>query len=217
MATTLAWLKTNITAIYLAGRATPVQDEAPKVAPKVYMDIHSATLDYCEDAKVWRQLHSGLILNLNSPNGPEMWPTADLYAGLRDTIRAHCVDIRALVFAPENSTGVDGARLLIGQYVAHWNMMVHLATYVSNLLRYLERTWIKRCIDEGQRDIHTIKDLHTMIWKEEVLRVGVPGTEETIRTEMDRAAVLLQSQGEGGIEGDKELAEKFLESLRALA
>jgi hypothetical protein len=180
------------------------------------MDIHSATLDYCEDAKVWRERHSGLILNLNSPNGPEIWPTADLYVRLRDTIRTHCVDIRALLFAPENSVGVDGARRLIGEYVAHWNMMVHLATFVSNLLRYLERTWIKMCMDVGQRDIHMIGDLHTMIWKEEVLRVGVPGTEETIRTEMDRAMVLLQSQGEGGVESDKELVKRFLESLRAL-
>jgi hypothetical protein len=100
---------------------------------------------------------------------------------------------------------------LIGEYLAHWNMMVHLATYVSNLLRYLERKWIKRCMDEGQRDIHMIKDLHTMIWKEEVLHVGVD--QEATRSEMDRAVALLQESGEGGIESDGDLVERFLGSL----
>ena len=98
--------------------------------------------------------------------------------------------------------------------MAHWNMMVSLATYVSNLLRYLERKWIKRCMDEGQRDIHMTKDLHTMIWKEEVLHFGV--ADEATRTEMDRAVALLQEQDQGGTKSDRDLVERFLESLRAV-
>ena len=156
--------------------------------------------------------------NLNSPQRghPENWTTADLYTGLRDAIKAHCVDIRSRVFTPpENSTGgVDGARRLIGEYVAHWDVMVHLAPYVANLLRHLERKWIKRCMDEGQRDIHMIKELHVMIWKEEVLHVGVD--EEATRDEMDRAVALLQEAGEGGIESDGDLVERFLGSLDAV-
>jgi hypothetical protein len=95
--------------------------------------------------------------------------------------------------------------------------MVHLSTYVPNLLRHLETMWIKRCIDEGLPDIHMIKDLHSMIWKEEVLHVGVPGAEEVTRNEMDQAVELLQNQGEGGSESDKELVERFLESLRTVS
>jgi hypothetical protein len=216
MAATLAWLETNITAIYLAGRTTPFQEGPPKVAFKTYLDIHRVTHDYCEGTNQWRLPEA--TYNLNSPqrNHPEGWAIADLYISLRDTIRTHCVNIRSRLFAPENSAGVDGARHLIGEYVAHWNMMVHLSSYVSNLLRYLERKWIKRCMDEGLPDIHMIKDLHSMIWKEEVLHVGVPGAEEVTRNEMDQAVELLQKQGGGGIEGDKELVERFLESLRAV-
>jgi hypothetical protein len=211
LAATLTWLKTTITAIYLAGRTSPSQDGPPKVTPSVYLDIFSATLDYCEGCNRLRE--SGATSNLNSPQRghPENWATADLYTGLRDAIKTHCVDIRTRLFAPENSAGVEGARRLIGEYLAHWNMMVHLATYVSNLLRYLERKWIKRCMDEGQRDIHMIKDLHTMIWKEEVLHVGVD--QEATRSEMDRAVALLQESGEGGIESDGDLVERFLGSL----
>lgn len=168
LAATLAWLKTTITATYLAGSTSPFQDGPPKVTPSVYLDIFSATLDYCEGCNQLRE--PGATSNLNSPQRghPENWATADLYTGLRDAIKTHCVDIRTRLFAPENSAGVGGARHLVGEYVAHWKLMVHLATYVSNLLRYLERKWIKRCMDEGQRDIHMIKDLHTMICKEEV-------------------------------------------------
>ena len=216
MAATLAWLETNITAIYLAGRTTPFQEGPHKVAFKLYLDIHRVTLDYCDGTKQSRR--SGATYNLNSPlrNHPERWATADLYTSLRDTIRTHCIAIRTRLFAPENSAGVDGARRLIGEYVAHWNMMVHLSTYVPNLLRHLEMMWIKRCMDEGLPDIHMIKDLHSMIWKEEVLHVGVPGAEEVTRNEMDPAVELLQNQGECGIGGDKELVEKFLEPLRAV-
>ena len=191
LAVTLAWLETNITAIYLAGRTTPFEEGPPKVAIKIYLDIHSATLDYCEGSNQSRRPRA--TYNLNSPqrNHPEGWATADLYISLRDTIRTHCVDIRTRLFAPENSAGVDGARRLIGEYVAHWNMMVNLSSYVSNLLRYLERKWIKRCMDEGLPDIHMIKDLHSMIWKEEVLHVGVPGAEEVTRNEMDPALSLI--------------------------
>ena len=71
-------------------------------------------------------------------------------------------------------------------------------------------------MDEGLPDIHMIKDLHSMIWKEEVLHVGVPGAEEIIRTEMDQAVELLQNQHQGGSESDKDLVERFLESLRAV-
>jgi hypothetical protein len=214
LAATLAWLNTAIKTIYLAGRTSPFQDGPPKVTQSVYLDITSATLNYCDRADQWRK--PGATYNLNSPQRgrPEGWATADLYIDLRDAIKTHCVDIRARLFAPENSAGVDGARRLIGEYAAHWNMMVSLAAYVSNLLRYLERKWIKRCMDEGQRDIHMIKDLHTMIWKEEVLHVGV--ADEATRTEMDRAVALLQEQDQGGTESDRDLVERFLESLRAV-
>jgi hypothetical protein len=92
--------------------------------------------------------------------------------------------------------------------------MLHLATLISNLLRHLERKWIGRCIYVGERDIYMIKNLHTVIWKQEVLHVGV--AEEPTRTEMDRAVELLQEQGAGGIEGDRDLVERFLESLKAV-
>jgi hypothetical protein len=217
LAATLAWLNATITAIYLAGRTSPFHDGPPKITTSVYLDITSATVDYCEGSNESRT--PGLTYNLNSPQRgrPENWATAELYIGLRDAIKTHCVDIRARLFTPENSVGVDGARRLIGEYVAHFNMLDRLAVYISNLLRYLERRWIKRCMDEGQRDIHKIRDLHTMIWKEEVLHVGV--AEEATRNELDRAVALLQAQDQDGTdsaESDKDLVERFLESLRAI-
>jgi len=95
-------------------------------------------------------------------------------------------------------------------------MLVRVTALVSNLLRHLEGLWIKKRINEGQSGIHMIRDLHMMTWKEEVLRVGVPVAEENTRTRMDRAVELLQKQGEGGIESDKDLVERFLNSLRAV-
>jgi hypothetical protein len=217
LAETLPYLKASIAHIYLTGRTSPFQDGPPQITRTSYMDMYSATHNYCDSADQWRKPGVAYVFNSSQGHKPQRWAIADLYVGLKDAIRTHCVDIRARLFAPDNSAGgIEGARRLLGEYVAHWNMLIHLANRIWNMIHYLEQKWIKRCMDEGQRDIHMIRDLHTMIWKEEVLHVGVALAEEATRAEMDRAVELLQQQGPDGVESDRDLVERFLESLRAV-
>lgn len=215
MAATLAWLKTNMATIYLAGREWLSQGGLPEVSRIDYATMYSATNHYCELSKGWR--NPAITHNLNSPRGEDP-ETARLYFSLQDAIRTHCVEIRTHLFVPESSsTGrVDDARRLIGEYLAHWSMLAHLADLVTHLLRQLERRWIERQVALGERNIYMIKNLHTVVWKEEFLHVGVVMSDEATRIEMDRAVELLQKQGQDGNQGDKDLAERFLESLRAV-
>lgn len=156
-----------------------------------------------------------MTYNLNSPMSEDS-ETARLYISLKDAIRTHCVEIRTYLFAAGDITSVDDARRLIGEYLTHWSMLAHLADFVAHLLRHLERRWIEGRIAVGDRNIYMIRELHTVIWKEEVLRVSVVLAEEATRSEMEQAVDLLQKQGEDGNQGDKDLVERFLESLKAV-
>jgi hypothetical protein len=112
---------------------------------------------------------------------------------------------------------------MIQEYLAQWNMLAqHLAPLVAHLMRHLERHWIQRVLDEKRKDVYSIIDLHTMVWKEEML-LQASGDSTTVaarttRSELERAVgMLLHERGEGGVEGDrKDLAERFLESLRTI-
>lgn len=202
-AATLAWLKTSLETIYLAGRRSPDQDSPPKLALSAYLDMYSTTADYCEAAKQFRRGRSPPYFD-------------DLYNCLQDTIRTHCNEIRSHLFASRNSTGIDDARRLIGEYLVHWNMLARLAALIKNVMRYFESWWIKRYTGEGRQDIYFIRDLHTVVWKEAVLYVGVEVAGEATRAELDRAVGLLQKEGQGGIESDNDLVWRFMESFRAV-
>ena len=102
----LAWLKTSMSTIYLAAARSPYQDGPPKPTRGAYLDIYSATLDYSVGAIHYRR---GYKVPYFDP----------LYSCLQETIKTHCIGTRADVFVPGNSSGVDGARRLIGEYVAH--------------------------------------------------------------------------------------------------
>ena len=193
-AATLAWLETTIATIYLAARTPPTQDKPPSLARSAYANLYTAAHHFCEVTKLAR----------TSPR------CDDLYQFLWDQIRTHCSEVRAHIYAPENSTGVDDARHTVEDYLAQWHQFTSLAGLISRLLSNLDRAWIKRGIDEGKKDRYFIKDLHNVVWKNEILKVGVDSTEaEQIASAVKR----LREQPDDGFEGDKALVDSFVKSL----
>lgn len=215
-AATLVWLKETIATIYLAGRETSSShDEPPTLARSAYLDVYTTAYNYCDLTKHTFKSKYGASEPLNGQ---------ELYCCLEDIIRSHCSEVRARGFTREAETDVNGAaHATIQEYLAQWKMLTqHLAGLVARLLRYLERMWIQRELAEKRKGINTIEDLHTVIWKEEILlHVGQDSTTaaaRSTRSEMNRAVTtLLQEQGQDGIYSDKRnLAERFLESLRTM-
>jgi len=51
-------------------------------------------------------------------------------------------------------------------------MLAHIASLLTHWLRQLERSRIEEQVAMRERNISMIKDLHTVVWKEEVLQVG---------------------------------------------
>ena len=203
-ATTLAWLKTNIATIYSAGRAASSQDHPPTLARSAYLDMYSTVHSFCMDAK-----------QRSPPGGP--LDGENLYRGLRDEIKTHCSEVRTLLLASRNSAEADDARRIIEDYLAHWQMLARLAALAKNLMQPLERDWIVRSMSEKRRGIVLVVDLHTAVWKQEIIEVGVDSIEAATGSELERAMKTLQAQGEDGSKSDKDLAERFVELLsRAL-
>jgi hypothetical protein len=148
------------------------------------------------------------------PGGP--LDGENLYRGLKDEIMSHCSEVRTLLLASRNSAEADDARQIIEDYLAHWQMLARLAVLVKNLMQPLERDWIVRSMSEKRRGIVLIVDLHTVVWKQEILEVGVDSTEAATGSELERALKTLQAQGGDGRESDKDLAERFVESLKSI-
>ena len=202
-AATLAWLRTSIATIYSAGRAASSQDHPPTLARSAYLDIYSTVHSFCMDAKQRR------------PAGGPLTGEA-LYRGLRDEIKTHCSEVQAHLLVAKDSDDADDARYMIRDYLAHWQMLTRLAALVKNLLQPLERDWISRSISERRKGILLITELHIVVWKQEILEVGVGSTEATVGSKLERAIRTLQAQGEDGSESDKDLVERFTVSLKGI-
>jgi hypothetical protein len=188
-------------------KTTPAQDELPTLARGAYLDMYSTVHDYCMVTKAApRSQQKGFLT------------PGHLYYGLRDAIAAHCSEIRVLLVDPENSMGVDvdGARRMISSYLAQQGRFTQLADLISHLLRSLDKDWIVREISEKKKNIHLIKNLHTVVWKNEILQVGVDSSEAACGSKIATAMATLQKQGEDGAEGDNDLVGRFLESLKAM-
>lgn len=140
----------------------------------------------------------------------------DLYRGIREETIKHCTEVRTLLLALEDGNEVNDSRRLIEDYMAHWQMLTQLAALISHLLQPLERDWILRERDEKRKEAFLIKDLHTKAWKNEILQVGVDSTEAAIGSKIERAGKAVKAQDENGGASDKDLAERFVQSLEGI-
>lgn len=197
---TLAWMKTTISAIYLAMRTSSSQDKPPTVTRNAYVDLYSAVHDYCESTKMARE----------SPN------CEDLYRFLESEVKTYCTEVQARLRDSKADAQVDNARYTIEKYLNEWHRFTHLAGLVANLLRSLERTWIMRCIDEKRKDLYLIKDLHILVWKTDILQVGIDSTGADVGSKIARAVAMLQERIESGTESEKALTDGFSESLESI-
>ncbi|KAL1871605.1 hypothetical protein VTK73DRAFT_1954 [Phialemonium thermophilum] len=57
---------------------------------------------------------------------------------------------------------------LLAFYIKEWNRYTMAAKYVRHLFRYLDRHWVKREMDEGQKHIYDVYTLHLVQWRTEL-------------------------------------------------
>lgn len=128
----------------------------------------------------------------------------------------HCSEVRIRLSAVENGEGIDGARRTIEDYLSHWHHFMLLAGLVANVLRSQDRTHVQQMISEKRKDWYYVKDLHKLVWKNEVLQLDEESTWADTGSKLARALAALQKQTEDDSGGDRELMDKLLDSLEAL-
>jgi cullin 1 len=79
---------------------------------------------------------------------------------------------------------------LLEFYTEKWDRYVIAAKYNNHLFRYLNRTWVKREITEGKKDIYDVYMLHLAVWKE----VGVATVHADVA---DALAQLVETRQDG--------------------
>ena len=197
---TIEWLKTAISTLYRAARTSQSQDKPPVLARSAYLNLYSTVHEYCEVTKTAR----------HSPNSDY------LYYFLRDQIKTYCPEIRALLDTPEDAAEVNGAHDTVEKYVAQYHKLTLLAGLVSNIMRRLDRTHIQHMIWEKRQDWYHIKDLHNVVWKNEILQLDGDSTEADTGSKVAKALATLQTQIGDETGSDKELVDRFLETPKAL-
>jgi cullin 1 len=86
----------------------------------------------------------------------------DLYAHLNKYLEAYLRGVQA-----RSKENIDETCLTF--YVKEWNRYSTAAKYNNHLFRFLNRTWVKRQMDEGKKNVYDIYTLHLVRWKEDML------------------------------------------------
>lgn len=206
-AQTFTWIEDRLSEIYAGTRnsAQPVE-----LAPKDYLAIYNAVHSFCVATKCLDgRKNSGQVPNAES-----------LYRCLERDAKRYCIETRGVILASacENDKN-HSARGLVQEYLAQWSKYARLATLVANSMRFQDRHWIKRTVDEGNiKDVHSIQDLHKIAWKEGVLRVSASETDVANGAgEIVKAVKTLCERVDSGDESDRELLEVVTSSWASLA
>ncbi|OAG07808.1 Cullin-domain-containing protein [Paraphaeosphaeria sporulosa] len=124
---------------------------------KRYMCLYTAIHNFCtvrnagsietEQGKAGRKRGEAYLLG------------KELYDRLKQSLIEHVQGIQ------DEARRLPNERLL-GFYTEKWDRYTTAAKYNNHLFKYLNRTWVKREIQEGKKDIHDVYMLHLVVWKE---------------------------------------------------
>lgn len=198
---TLAYIQSQITAIYSTASAYQQDENALKLDHDTYIKIYTAIHSYCTATK--------------SPKGS--LSGEDLYRYLEEEVRNYCHVVRSYIFITDNDEEGDSARRLLKAYMTQYNKFAHLSNLVKNLMQVLERHWVRREIDEKKKNVYLIEDLNKMVWRKQVLQVGADTapTKQGLGEVADAVTELRERSG-GMAEYDSKLVKDVVRSLSFL-
>jgi cullin 1 len=85
----------------------------------------------------------------------------ELYEHLITYLSAHLAEVHR-----QSKGHTDEA--LLAFYIREWLRYTTAAKYINHLLRYLNRHWVKREMDEGKKNIYDVYTLHLVRWKSDL-------------------------------------------------
>ncbi|KAJ3189785.1 hypothetical protein HDU85_000069 [Gaertneriomyces sp. JEL0708] len=131
---------------------------------------------------------------------------ADLYSHLKTYLKTH---LQTLNLDADTTSEEE----LLLRYVKEWDRYTSACVYVNHIFRYLNRHWVKREIDEGQKDVYEVYTLTLVTWRDYFFHFQGHGQGQTKL--MSAVLRLIQKQRDGETI-DTSLVKKVSESFVAL-
>ncbi|TKR67535.1 hypothetical protein L596_023675 [Steinernema carpocapsae] len=193
-----AWesLHEGLNAIYIGQR----------LSVKEYMGYYSKVHDFCANTQQQQNVRHrvpGHTRGSGSNSKGAEFAGRELYDKLKQYLQEHVEKIQDEMIAKDTED-----ELLI-HYAMTWNKYAFSSKVVDGLFRYLNRHWIKREKDEGNKYVHDVYNLCLMLWKQVIF------SKETSEG-VTKAAIQLIARDRNGEKIQDELIKNVVDSLEQL-
>jgi hypothetical protein len=163
---TLTWIKKRVLEV-ISSTKQNTNEEAPTLDRTAYLVIYSTIHDLARSRSPQNQ------------NGPSQGER--LYCSLADILRKHCKQLRIKILQ-RHSDAADQELAVLQTYAWEFKRYRALADLIAHLFSNVDKHWCKQMMDEGKPGVYQIRDLHSRIWKEEVVIGGGRSDQDAVST-----------------------------------
>eukprot|EP00054_Salpingoeca_dolichothecata_P008094 m.46259 g.46259 ORF g.46259 m.46259 type:complete len:754 (-) comp17502_c0_seq1:67-2328(-) len=129
------------------------------VSKQRYMELYTDVYNYCTSSRA----QAATAQPITKGGGPERAGAhlvgQELYARLKVFLDEHC---KALLKGGQQLQGEE----VLSYFTKQWSMYTFSSHVLNNIFTYLNRHWVKREIEEGNKDVYDVVKLTLVVWRD---------------------------------------------------